>query len=49
MQLSKKQKLLSQLFALFLKFNSILNIYKKKMTFIAYVFLKFNAAKDLVK
>ena len=47
MQLYKKQKTLSSFFAVFL--HQILNILEKKMTLIAYVFLKLKIAKDMVR
>ena len=49
MQLSKKEKTFSELFAAFLKSTSYFEQFRKeKMTFIAHVFLKFRTAKDVV-
>ena len=51
MELSEKQKTFSQFFFFFLHFrnlDSILNIFKKKMTFIVDVFLIFRTPKNVV-
>ena len=49
MQLSQKRKLSYKfIFSHFLSLNSILNIFKKKMTLKADVFLKLRTAKDVV-
>ena len=40
MELSKKEKAFSHFFFAFLKSRSILNVFKKMMTIIAYVFSK---------
>ena len=52
MQLSKKRKNFSEFFFFFLEFrnlNSILNIFKKKMTLIADVFLNLRTPKNVVR
>ena len=53
MQLTKKEKILSEFFVSFLKFTSIFESFqkkkKKKMTLIAYVFLKLRTAKVVVR
>ena len=53
MQLTKKEKILSEFFVSFLKFTSIFESFqkkkKKKMTLIAYVFLKLRTAKVMVR
>ena len=48
MQLSKKLKMFSQLFAAFPKSAFIWNITKKRMSLIAYVFSKLYTAKNLL-
>ena len=53
MQLSQKRKKLSPFFFFFflnfINFYSILNIYKKKITLIANVFLNFRTPKKVVR
>ena len=49
MQLSKKPKTLSELFALLLKPTSNFEKFKKKMTLIHYVFWKLRTTKDVVR
>ena len=49
MQLSEKQKILSEVFAVFLKSTSRFEHFEKKMTFMSYVFPKFEATKDVVR
>ena len=49
MQLSKKQNLLLNSLEHFSNLDQSLNILKKKMTFIAYVFLKLRTVKDVVR
>ena len=48
-QLSKKEKTFPQFFVNFWNLHQILNILKQKMTFMAYVFLKLQTAKDFVR
>ena len=47
MQLSHKQKHFSKLFYPFLKSKLNIEHFQKKMTFIAYVFLKLRTQKDV--
>ena len=47
-QLSKKEKLFSKFLLDFKNLHQVLNIAKKKMTLIAYVFPKFETEKDVV-
>ena len=49
MQLSNKKNLLLNFFVHSLNVDQILNILKKKMTFISYVFLKLRTVKDVVR
>ena len=49
MQLSQKRKILSNFFLHFLNYDSILNIFKKKMTLIADVFLNLQTPKNVVR
>ena len=49
MQISKKQITFSEVFTLFLKFKSIFEHFKKKMTLIAYIFPKLRNAKDMLR
>ena len=49
MQLSQKRKILSNFFLHFLNYHSILNIFKKKMTLIADVFLNLQTPKNVVR
>ena len=48
-QLSQKLKTFSQFFPGFSKIGYILNIFKKKMTLIAYLFVRLQPAKNVVK
>ena len=48
MQLSKKRNIFSQFFLHFRNLDSILNIFKKKMTLIADVFLNLRTPKNAV-
>ena len=49
MRLSKKQKKFGNLFLRSWDGEQIVNILKKKMTLIAYVFLKLRTGKDVVR
>ena len=49
MQLSKKGNIFSQFFWHFRNLDSILNIFKKKMTLIAEVFLNLQTPKKVVR
>ena len=50
MQLSQKQKIICQFFFLyFVNLDSILNIFEKRMTIIADVFLNLRTLKDAVR
>ena len=49
MQLSQKRNIFSNLFLHFLNLLYILNIYKKRMTIIADVFLNLRTQRDVVK
>ena len=48
-QLSKKQKVLSECFLDFLNLNQIFNIFEKKMTLTSDVFLNLRTPKDPVR
>ena len=48
MQLSRKQKIVFEFFALFLKCTSNFEHLERKMTLIAYVFPKLQTVKDVV-
>ena len=48
-QLSKKQKVLSECFLDFLNLNPIFNIFEKKMTLTSDVFLNLRTPKDAVR
>ena len=48
-QLSKKQKVLSECFLDFLNLNPIFNIFEKKMTLTSDVFLNLRTSKDVVR
>ena len=49
MQLSQKRKIISQFFLDFLNVDSILNIFRKKMSLIADAFLNLWTAKNVVR
>ena len=49
MQLSKKLKKFSRFFAAFLNLPQILNILKKNVTLICYVYLQLETAADVVR
>ena len=49
MQLSRKQKLVLDFFWHFLNLDALLNVFKKKMTFIADVFLNFQTPKNVAR
>ena len=49
MHLSQKQKIFSELFAAFLEFALNFEHFQKKMTLIAYVFLKLRTTKDVLR
>ena len=49
MQFSNKQKTFSHCFGPILQSRSNLNILKKKLTLIAYIFPKFSTAKNVVR
>ena len=48
MQLSQKRKIFSNFFFTFVNLDSILNIFKNKMTVITDVFLNIRTPKDVV-
>ena len=49
MQLSRKQKIVLDFFWHFLNLDALLNVFKKKMTFIADVFLNFQTPKNVAR
>ena len=49
MQLCSKRKTFSNFFKHFLNLDSILNIFKKTMTLIAYVFLNLGTPKNVIR
>ena len=49
MQLCQKRRIFSKFFLHFVNLDSILNIFKKKMTLIADVFLNLGTPKDVVR
>ena len=49
MQLSENLKTFSNILLNFLNLHQILNIFKKKMTLVAYVFLKLQIVKVMVR
>ena len=49
MQLSRKQKIVLDFFWHFLNLDALLNVFKKKMTFIADVVLNFQTPKNVAR